>query len=79
MGEKYFRINTINNKGISKASRIDRLVRLNFLPNSKNKPTVNHKNHNSLDNNVNNLKWISTTEQNVHRRKKKKYKNSLLL
>jgi hypothetical protein len=33
---------------------------------------VNHINHNRLDNNVNNLEWSTTTEQNNHKRKCKK-------
>jgi hypothetical protein len=51
---------------------IHRLVALNFILNPENKETVNHINHNRLDNNVNNLEWSTTTEQNNHKRKCKK-------
>jgi len=52
--------------------KIHRLVALNFIPSPENKETVNHKNHNREDNNVNNLEWMTTTEQNNHKRKCKK-------
>lgn len=61
-----------DNNGIRKPVKIHRLVALNFIPNTENKETVNHINHNRLDNNINNLEWMTTTEQNNHKRKCKK-------
>ena len=61
-----------DNNGIRKSVKIHRLVALNFISNPENKETVNHKNHNREDNNVNNLEWMTTTEQNNHKRKCKK-------
>jgi hypothetical protein len=61
-----------DNNGIRKPVRIHRLVALNFIPNVENKETVNHINHNRLDNNIKNLEWMTTTEQNNHKRKCKK-------
>jgi hypothetical protein len=61
-----------DNNGIRKSVKIHRLVALNFIPNTENKETVNHINHNRLDNNINNLEWMTTTEQNNHKRKCKK-------
>lgn len=42
--------------------RIHRLVASAFLDNPKNKRTVNHINKNKLDNNVNNLEWMTDFE-----------------
>ena len=41
-----------NNKGEKKSVRIHRLVALTFIPNPLNKETVNHKDHNKLNNNL---------------------------
>lgn len=61
-----------NNDGDNKAVKIHRLVALSFIPNTENKQTVNHKDHNKLNNNSSNLEWATTTEQNKHKRKPKK-------
>lgn len=49
---------------------IHRLAAKAFIPNLENKPTVNHKNHNTHhnthDNNVTNLEWSTYSEQNLH-------------
>jgi len=68
----YFSTSLIDNNGDQKSIKIHRLVALNFIPNPENKATVNHINHNKLDNNINNLEWMTTTEQNNHKRKCKK-------
>lgn len=52
-----------------KAFKVHRIIAMTFIPNPANKFTVNHKNHNKLDNSVVNLEWASTTEQNRHKRK----------
>ena len=52
--------------------RAHRLVALAFIPNIDNKLTVNHKDHNKLNNNVDNLEWSTHSEQNFHKRKPKK-------
>lgn len=61
-----------NDNGYRKSVKIHRIVAQNFIPNPENKETVNHKDHNRLNNNVNNLEWATTTEQNNHKRKCKK-------
>lgn len=61
-----------NDDGYWKSVRIHRTVALHFIPNTENKQTVNHKDHNRLNNNVNNLEWATVTEQNNHKRKCKK-------
>jgi len=52
-----------------KALRIHRLVALTFIPNPEKKETVNHKDHNKINNNLDNLEWMTTKEQNIHKRK----------
>lgn len=58
-----------NDNGDRKSVKTHRLVALSFIPNPLNKETVNHKDHNKLNNNLSNLEWATTTEQNNHKRK----------
>ena len=44
------------------------LVAKAFLPNPKNKPKVDHKDGNSLNNNLSNLRWATSTEQAQNRK-----------
>jgi hypothetical protein len=53
---------------ISKSERekIHRLVALQFIVNIDNKPFVNHKNGNKLDNRSENLEWVTNQENVIH-------------
>ena len=51
---------------------VHRLIALTFIPNPKNKPTVNHINHNRADNRVENLEWATMTEQNNNKKEESK-------
>lgn len=51
--------------GKIKSCTVHRLIALTFIPNPLNYPQVHHRDDNQVDNNVNNLKW-GTISQNSH-------------
>lgn len=53
----------LHKNGITKTRGAHRLVAETFLPNPDNLPEVHHKNHDIKDNRVENLQWVTSSEQ----------------
>jgi hypothetical protein len=57
---------TLMQDGKGKSMYVHRLVAITFLKNKENKAAVNHKNGNKTDNTVDNLEWVTHTENIRH-------------
>lgn len=55
-----------NEDGSTKRVRVNRAVALLFIPNPDNKPEVNHKDGNKLNNHYSNLEWVTSSENSLH-------------
>lgn len=62
-GYQYYRLSKNNQKKMFYAHR---LVAEYFLDNPNNLPVVNHKDGNKLNNSVNNLEWVTYSENTKH-------------
>jgi len=62
----YYRINIFKKK-----FNIHRLIGIYFIPNPNNKLFIDHINNNKIDNSINNLRWVSSSENNSNSSKRK--------
>jgi hypothetical protein len=62
----YCLVNLYFNEKI-KLFRLHRLIAKLFIENENNKKQVNHKNSNRSDNRIENLEWVSASENNCHK------------
>jgi HNH endonuclease/NUMOD4 motif len=62
----------IYKNGVDSQKLLHRLVAKAFIPNPENKPFVNHKDGNKLNNKAENLEWVTCYENTMHA-----FKNSL--
>ncbi len=46
--------------------RVHRFIALAFIPNPENKPHINHKDSNKLNNDISNLEWCTHAENMIH-------------
>ena len=61
----YFTVR-LNINGHTHTRYIHRLVAMAFVPNHMNKPFINHRNGNKLDNRPKNLEWVTHAENIQH-------------
>lgn len=61
-----YKIVILQKEKIKKTCSVARLVAEAFIPNPENKPEVNHINGNKIDNRIENLEWVTRSEQQKH-------------
>lgn len=62
----YYSLSIVNDEGEKVHCLVHRLVAITYLPNPENKPEVNHIDGNKLNNFVDNLEWVTRSENNKH-------------
>jgi hypothetical protein len=63
----YLQIKLISANGKRKGELIHRLVALHFVDNPEGKPEVDHIDHNRQNNNADNLRWLTKSENNSNK------------
>jgi|694.fasta_scaffold133323_7 hypothetical protein len=66
VGRGYRKVILVDKLNKPKQFYVHRLVALAFIPNPENKSSVNHKDGNKLNNNVDNLEWMTQQENVQH-------------
>lgn len=62
----YYLTVCLRKNGTSKNFDIHRLVGEAFIPNPDNFPQINHKNNKGYDNSVENLEWVTSSQNRIH-------------
>lgn len=61
----YFKV-SVSDYPLKKTYLVHRLIALSFIPNPDNKPEINHIDGNKQNNSIENLEWVTTTENIRH-------------
>lgn len=63
-----YRLVTLSSSNKNISYTVHRLVGFCFIPNPDDKPYINHKDGDKLNNNVDNLEWCTAKENDTHAR-----------
>jgi len=75
---KLYKVVTLRVGGKDKLFYVHRLVAGIYIPNPNNLPEVNHKDRNPANNHVNNLEWVTASENVIHKYLTDEYKECLI-
>ena len=62
-----YHITSLTNQYGPKTFRIHRLIAIHYIPNPNNLSFVDHIDRNPLNNNISNLRWVTSSENNQNR------------
>ena len=62
-----YKLTSLRKDGNNRMFKVHRLIALAFIPNPHNKPFIDHINRIRDDNRIENLRWVTSTENNKNR------------